>query len=201
MKTAQQYCGKRLEAVNKWIDDAVAVSESYFTSIFSHFPTCISTLFTSKYPHSPRAQPQIQTVSDEYLIQIPYTLDKIGRPKTDISHPSNFNIRDGVKQLQDKYITIWREILENSEKLSFYREIKSNYEPKTILYQLKTISFRKELTKLRISNHNLLIERGRYCSPKLPRKNLYVHTAQYVDQKMKNIFYLIVRSTTRKEIR
>ena len=97
-------------------------------------------------------------------------LDKIGRPKTVILYPSNFNIRDGVKQLRDKYITIQREILENSEKLSFYREIKSNYKPENYLISVKNISFRKELTQLRVSNHNLLIERGRYCTPKLPRE-------------------------------
>ena len=42
-------------------------------------------------------------------------LDKIGRPKSDILYPSKFNIRTGVKHLQDKYITIWREKLANSE--------------------------------------------------------------------------------------
>ena len=97
-------------------------------------------------------------------------LDKMGRPKSDILYPSKFNIRTGIKQLQDKYITIWREKLENSEKLRFYSEIKSNYEYENYLESVENISFRKELTKLRISNHNLLIERGRYCSPKLPRE-------------------------------
>ena len=52
----------------------------------------------------------------------------------------------------------------------FYREIKSNYEPENYLISVKNISFRKELTKLRISSHRLLIESGRYCSPKLPRE-------------------------------
>ena len=78
-------------------------------------------------------------------------LDKIGKTKTDILYRSNFNIRDSVKQLQHKYITIWREIMENSEKLSFYRGIKSNYETENYLISVKNISFRKELTKLRIS--------------------------------------------------
>ena len=37
-------------------------------------------------------------------------------------------------------------------------------------HAIENISFRKELTKLRISNRNLSIERGQYCSPKLPRE-------------------------------
>ena len=95
-------------------------------------------------------------------------MDKIGRPKTDILYPSNFDIRDGVKQLQDKYITIWREILENSEKLSFYWEIKSNYEPENYLIT---------------ATDNLLIERGPHgiALQNYQGKNIYVQSAQNVD--------------------
>ena len=39
--------------------------------------------------------------------------------------------------------------------------MKSNCEPENYLKSVKNISFRKDLTKLRIYNHNLLIERGR----------------------------------------
>ena len=54
-------------------------------------------------------------------------LEKIGRSTTDISCPFNFNIS------QDKNITMWRTKVENSEKLNFYKEIKSNYKPENYL--------------------------------------------------------------------
>ena len=38
---------------------------------------------------------------------------------------------------------------------------------------MQNISFRKELTKLRISNHILLIEKGRYYTPKIPREERF----------------------------
>ena len=47
-------------------------------------------------------------------------LEKIGRSTTDIS-------------CQDKNITMWRTKVENSEKLNFYKEIKSNYKPENYL--------------------------------------------------------------------
>ena len=45
----------------------------------------------------------------------------------------------------------------------------SKYEPAGYLSSQTNISFRKEL-KLRISNHELMIERSRYHSPKCPRE-------------------------------
>ena len=70
-----------------------------------------------------------------------------------------------------KYITMRRTMkVENSEKLNFYKKIKSNHESENYLMSIRNISFRKELIKLRISNHNLLIERRRYCSPTVSRK-------------------------------
>ena len=42
------------------------------------------------------------------------------------------------------------------------------YEHEDYLKSVRNISFRKELTKLRISNHILLLEKGRYYTPKIP---------------------------------
>ena len=75
-----------------------------------------------------------------------------------------------VTTLKDNYINKWRSKLENSEKLIFYKEIKTKYEPEGYLSSQTNISLRKELIKLRISNHELMIEKGRYHSPKIPRE-------------------------------
>ena len=48
---------------------------------------------------------------------------------------------------------------------------------------IRNISFRKELTKLRI-NDSLLIERGRYCSSKVPREERICST--FLDNKLED---------------
>ena len=107
-------------------------------------------------------------------------MNNIGRPKTEKLYPSNFNLGNGVKQLQNKYIALWRRKLKNSEKFNFYRKVKSNYEPENYLRSVRNILFRKELTKQRISNRNLLIERGRYCFPKLGEERLCSICSEYI---------------------
>ena len=117
-------------------------------------------------------------------------LHNIGRPKTEILYPLNFNINNGVNKLKEKYINLWRQKLQNSEKLSFYKEIKIKYEPENYLMSERNISFRKEVTKLRISNHDLMIERGRYFSPKLPRDERFCSTCS--DNKIEDEKHFII---------
>ena len=54
----------------------------------------------------------------------------------------------------------------------------------------RNIAFRKEVTKLRISNHDLMIERGRYFSPKLPRDERFCST--FSDNKIEDEKHCII---------
>ena len=58
-----------------------------------------------------------------------------------------------VNQMKKKYIAYWKHSLCNSQKLEFHNTFKDSYTP---------LPDRKTLVKLRISNHKLLIETGRY---------------------------------------
>ena len=80
---------------------------------------------------------------------------------SDTLSPQNFSLNNIVSTLKDNYINKWRSKLENSEKLIFYKDIKTKYEPEGYLSSQTNIFRRKELTKLQISNHELVIEKGR----------------------------------------
>ena len=67
-----------------------------------------------------------------------------------------------VNHMQKKYITHWRHSLCNSQKLEFYNVFKDSYTPSIYLDVTTKNRNRKTPVKLRISNHKLYIETGRY---------------------------------------
>ena len=67
-----------------------------------------------------------------------------------------------VDHMQKKYITHWKHSLCNSHKLEFYNVFKDNYTPSIYLDVTRKNPKRKTLVKLRVSNHKLHIETGRY---------------------------------------
>ena len=67
-----------------------------------------------------------------------------------------------VDHMQKKYIVHWKHSLCNSQKLEFYNVLKDSYTPSIYLDVTRKNPNRKTLVKLRISNHRLNIETGRY---------------------------------------
>ena len=91
-----------------------------------------------------------------------------------ISETSNgtihFSINKALINIKEKYLDFWKGKVSNSRKLNFYKDIKVNYEGEHYLNNIKNCRLKQNLTKLRISNHNLMIEQGRYCTPYLERE-------------------------------
>ena len=85
-------------------------------------------------------------------------LDLISKPK----------ITSWMLIFKDKYISHWKNKIKNTCKLSFYSSLKENYQPQSYFDVLQNKEIRKQLTKLRISNHKLMIETGRYQHSKIP---------------------------------
>ena len=89
---------------------------------------------------------------------------------SDYSIPFNFNhdnlddtkILNFVDHMQKKYITHWKHSLCNSQKLEFYNVLKDSYTPSIYLDVTRKNPKRKTLVKLRIGNHKLDFETGRY---------------------------------------
>ena len=64
----------------------------------------------------------------------------------------------------------WRSKLDNSIKGETYKKFKTNMKLEPYLSYLNRKE-RRSLIKLRVSDHNLMIEEGRRRRPKLPREN------------------------------
>ena len=92
-------------------------------------------------------------------------------PSHSISHErplSNSVINELFVAMKSKYTSTWKIHLQNSPKLSFYQTFKNNYEEEKYLSIIRNYDQRRQFTKLRISNHALSIETGRYSKPKTP---------------------------------
>ena len=73
--------------------------------------------------------------------------------------------------LENRYKDFWRNLLQNQQgKLVTYKYLKEDFVYENYLDCVKLSAHQKALTKLRISNHKLHIETGRYKRPITPRQ-------------------------------
>ena len=98
----------------------------------------------------------ITKLTDKYS----YRRNHKTRLSTDIQH-----------NLQEDFKKNWSDARKVSPKLEFYDSIKASFEPETYLSNVTNSNHRKSLTRLRLSCHNLFVERGRYEIPLIPRQN------------------------------
>ena len=70
--------------------------------------------------------------------------------------------------MKEEFVDNWKQAKSDSPKLEFYNKIKTEFGPEKYLTPVRDQEARKSLTRLRISAHNLFIERGRYESPLIP---------------------------------
>lgn len=83
---------------------------------------------------------------------------------------SNDLIRQIETNMKNKYISFWQHNIEHSKKLEFYKVFKNEYTSSDYLTHLRNFPDRRNLVKLKISNHKLRIEAGRYQKDHLPRE-------------------------------
>ena len=76
-----------------------------------------------------------------------------------------------LKQILDQNFTQnWRTKVNACQKGETYRLIKDNIKYETYLHGVKNRKHRVAMTKLRVSDHNLMIEQGRRMRPPIPRE-------------------------------
>ena len=74
-----------------------------------------------------------------------------------------------IKQLNTSDLkTHQMEMIRCNKKLNFYFMFKTEVSKSEYLELIKNMTHRKALAKLRSGNHNLRIESGRHCIPKIP---------------------------------
>ena len=84
------------------------------------------------------------------------------------------------------YVELWKNRLENSKKLEFYKTLKKEYNCEQYLNIIDDPLQRRDYAKFRISNHNLMIEYGRYGNTKVPKESrlcLICNTNQIEDER------------------
>ena len=64
--------------------------------------------------------------------------------------------------MKQEYISYWQNTLQHSQKLEFYRSFKTDHTSSSYLDLTRGTAGGRALVKLRISNHKLMIEIGRY---------------------------------------
>lgn len=69
-----------------------------------------------------------------------------------------------IKSLTSDFEKLWNSVKSSSTKLSFYHKMKQSFSREEYLDLVKKFKARSCLTKLRISAHELEIEKGRYCN-------------------------------------
>ena len=88
--------------------------------------------------------------------------------KMDILKCTDKRIKD---RLGTYYEKIWKDMLVKTNKSLVYRKHKSEFKMESYLTRVTNTSHRRELTKLRLSDHKLEIECGRHIRPKINREN------------------------------
>ena len=71
-------------------------------------------------------------------------------------------VKSYVSSMKQEYISHWQNTLQHSQKLEFYRSLKTDHTTSSYLDLIRGTAGRRALIKLRISNHKLMIEIGRY---------------------------------------
>ena len=93
--------------------------------------------------------------------------------------------------MQQNDVLYWQHTMQNSTKLGFFNTFKNDYAPSSYLGLTNKLSERKELLKLRIGNHKLRIENGRYYQiPKVNRLCRICASNQIEDES----YFLIYRN-------
>ena len=85
---------------------------------------------------------------------------------------ANSNKQDITRTCHDNYERYWlNEIRSNSPKAIAYITFKFSINTEKYLISLKNKKERNTLSRFRLSNHELLIEKGRHMRPKIERNN------------------------------
>ena len=88
------------------------------------------------------------------------------------------------KQTEAIYNEIWRIELDNLSKAETYKKIKSNIGLEGYLSSIKNIKHRKCLSRLRLSNHQLMIEKGRHRKKPIPRTERLCKSCNVIEDEM-----------------
>ena len=98
-----------------------------------------------------------------------------------------------------KHLSTWNSNLKNSTKLDLYDSIKGYYEIEDYLTSIRHFEQRNYFMKMRISNHKLAIETGRYRSQKIEDRLCLFCNQNQVETEEHMLLKYLFNSNLRKE--
>ena len=78
-------------------------------------------------------------------------------PDFDLNNLSEAKIKHYIDIIKLKYITYWQHTIHHSKKLQFYSLFKHDYKISSYVDLIRNSGNRKDVVKVRISNHKLMI--------------------------------------------
>ena len=103
--------------------------------------------------------------------------------QTQAQQPDGKPIRPNliIRKQKENYMTYWKETTQNQSKMECYLTLKREYTFAEYLSTVNDPKLRKTLTRYRLSEHSLAIEKGRHRQTPLPREDrLCTHCTQNV---------------------
>ena len=95
-------------------------------------------------------------------------INKFNLRHNDIIEANKYEVK---RACHDYYDRFWSVGLQNSPKAISYKTFKSNVKFESYLHQLKNVKHRIALSRFRLSNHTLMIEKGRHMRPQIERND------------------------------
>ena len=112
---------------------------------------------------TPELNPEKSSLSQLVLRLInPLTAPNTQQPRPSTALQPRLNINHTIKNSKNDYLEHWGKEINTQSKLKCYQALKTEYELEEYLLTVRDTKQRQILTKYRLSDHSLAIERGRY---------------------------------------
>ena len=112
------------------------------------------------------------------MLSIEKTYEQVVGVRSDIHN--SIKIKNNVQQISNSY---WNECLDQSPKALTYNQIKNVVKNEKYLMIITNREHRVVLSTLRLSDHMLMIEKGRHSRPKIAREDRF---CKYCEGKIEN---------------
>ena len=104
-------------------------------------------------------------------------------------------VKSYVSSMKQEYISYWQDTLQHSKKLEFYRSFKTDHTSSSCLDLTRGTAGRRAFVKLRISNHKLMIEIGRYNQTMKDNRHCPFCGCKVIEDESKFTFFFNVLHT------
>ena len=110
---------------------------------------------------------------------------------------TNKTLTEFTSKMKNQYFEKWKIDVQASSKLSFFSSFKNDYECETYLDTINNFEERRHFTRIRLSNHRLAIESGRYT--KIPLEDRLCNFCD--DRAIESEFHMLYQCSFYKNIR